>query len=63
MRDAEPMPLPDTPAANRETALERAWHAAETATEQLDLGHFDRAGGAAAVAAAWAQIATAVRPI
>lgn len=55
--------MPDTPADQRETAVERAWSAAETATEQLDLGHYDRAFGAASVAAAWAEIASAVRPI
>jgi hypothetical protein len=57
------MPMPDTPAATREAALQEAWNAAETASEELELGHFDRAGGAAAVAAAWAHIATAVRPV
>ena len=57
------MPIPDSPADQRETAVERAWTAAETATEELDLGHYDRASGAAAVAKAWAQIAEAVRPL
>ena len=62
-RDAEQMPIPNTPADQRETAVERAWTAAETASEELNLGHYDRAAGAAAVAAAWAEIASAVRPI
>jgi len=57
------MPIPNTPADQRETAVERAWSAAETATDELNLGHYDRASGAAAVAAAWAEIASAVRPI
>jgi hypothetical protein len=57
------MPIPDTPADQRETAVERAWSAAETATDELNLGHYDRASGAAAVAAAWAEIASAVRPL
>jgi hypothetical protein len=47
----------------RQTAVEHAWAAAERATEELGLGHYDRAAGAAAVAAAWAQVASAVRPI
>jgi hypothetical protein len=57
------MQIPKTPADQRETAVERAWGAAETATDELNLGHYDRAAGAAAVAAAWAGIASAVRPI
>lgn len=57
------MPIPKTPADQREQAVERAWSAAETATDELDLGHYDRASGAAAVAMAWAEIASAVRPI
>jgi hypothetical protein len=57
------MPIPETPADQREAAVARAWRAAETATDELDLGHFDRASGAAAVAAAWAAIASAVRPL
>jgi hypothetical protein len=57
------MPMPDTPADQRASAVERAWSAAETATDELNLGHYDRASGAAAVAAAWAEIASAVRPI
>jgi hypothetical protein len=55
--------MPDTPADQRQTAVEHAWAAAERATEELGLGHYDRAAGAAAVAAAWAQVASAVRPI
>jgi hypothetical protein len=46
-----------------ETAVERAWSAAETATDERNLGHYDRASGAAAVAAAWPGIATAVHTI
>jgi hypothetical protein len=57
------MAMPDTPHEQRETAVENAWNAAETATEELEIGHFDRASGAAAVAAAWAALASAVRPI
>jgi hypothetical protein len=57
------MQMPETPADQRQTAVEHAWEAAERATEELDLGHYDRAAGAAAVAAAWAQVASAVRPI
>jgi hypothetical protein len=57
------MPIPDTPAEQRQLAVEHAWAAAELATEELNLGHFDRAAGAAGVAAAWAQVASAVRPI
>ena len=56
------MPIPDTPADQREIAVERAWSAAETATDELNLGHYDRASGAASVAMAWASIASAVRP-
>jgi hypothetical protein len=55
--------MPDTPADQRHTAVERSWTAAETATNELQLGHFDRASGAAAVASAWAAIASAVRPV
>jgi hypothetical protein len=57
------MQMPATPADQRQTAVENAWTAAQKATEELDLGHYDRAAGAAAVAAAWAQVASAVRPI
>jgi hypothetical protein len=57
------MAMPETPADQRQSAVENAWSAAERANEELSLGHFDRAAGAAAVAAAWAQIASAVRPI
>jgi len=57
------MPVPDTPADQRQIAVERAWSAAETAIHELELGHYDRASGAAAVAAAWAAIANAVRPV
>jgi hypothetical protein len=57
------MPMPDTPAQQRVVALERAWSAAEAATSELNLGHYDRASGAAAVGAAWAEIANAIRPI
>jgi hypothetical protein len=57
------MPMPETPADQRQTAVEEAWSAAEKATEQLHLGHYDRAAGAAAVATAWAQLASAVRPV
>ena len=57
------MPMPNTPADQRETALERAWSIADTATDELTLGHYNRASGAAAMAAAWAAIASAVRPI
>jgi hypothetical protein len=57
------MPIPDTPADQRASAVERAWTAAEIASDELKLGHYDRASGAAAVAAAWAQIAHAVRPL
>lgn len=57
------MPIPDTPAEQRQNAVEHAWIAAETATDELEIGHFDRASGAAAVAAAWAAIASAVRPV
>jgi hypothetical protein len=57
------MEMPGTPADQRQTAVEHAWAAAELATEELELGHYDRAAGAAAVAAAWAQLASAVRPI
>jgi len=57
------MPIPDTPAGQREISLEHAWSAAEAATDELNLGHYDRASGAAAVAAAWAAIASAVRPV
>jgi hypothetical protein len=56
------MPIPDTPADQREIAVERAWSAAETASDELNLGHYDRASGAASVATAWAAIASAVRP-
>jgi hypothetical protein len=57
------MSMPETPADQRQTAVERAWTAAERAMDELDLGHYDRAAGAAAVASAWAQIASSVRPI
>jgi len=57
------MPIPDTPADQRDTAIEHAWSAAETAMDELNLGHYDRASGAATVAAAWAGIASAVRLI
>jgi len=57
------MPIPETPGDQREIAVERAWSAAETATDELNLGHYDRAAGAASVAAAWAEIASAVRPV
>ena len=62
-RDAGRMAIPDTPADQRASAIERAWSAAETAMDELKLGHYDRASGAAAVATAWAEIANAVRPI
>jgi hypothetical protein len=57
------MPIPNAPADQREAALQHAWTAAEAATEELNLGHYDRASGAASVAAAWAAIASAVRPV
>ena len=43
--------------------LGRSVTTAEMAMDELNLGHYDRASGAAAVAAAWAEIACAVRPI
>ena len=57
------MPIPETHEDQRQIAVERAWSAAETAGDELNLGHYDRAAGAAAVATAWAAIAGAVRPL